>query len=197
MEYLKKYWAYSLLSLIMSLAIQLILLIPPTSLSRLIDSYIPNKNMSMIYLSVLFMVGIPFLSTIMQTFYTYKVWLLIKTLSITVKNDVFKNILNQPISFFKNKTIGELVSYCNVDTADIFWFWILDIPELISQILTMIAIFVIMVKTSLPLFLIVLISLPTAILLSIIFGKHRRNKSIFCERNKGISRRFSVVLWSI
>lgn len=197
-EEIKKYWKFAIISFILVMIIQLINLIPPQIMKRIIDVNIPNKNIKATYISIGLLVGIPIISNILTVFYNYILFKTIKKFSYKIRKDVFKNLLNQHIAFFNKSKVGELSSYCNQDITEFVFFWLMDIPKLLSNVLTFIVILYVLFSINLKITFISLLSIPIVIIPSLFLGK-KLNKygktllSLKAESNQVITESFKNI----
>lgn len=103
-ELLKKESRYPLYfgcSLILLLFVNGLGIITPILYENIIDVYLPTQNIKGILWSCLFMVFIPFVSTCLDTLYTYFAFVKVKELAFKIKCQLFEKLLNQPMPFFK------------------------------------------------------------------------------------------------
>ncbi|EQB86004.1 ABC-type multidrug transport system fused ATPase/permease subunit [Clostridium punense] len=174
-----KYYLYFGLSLILLLIMNLLAIIPPKLFQNIVDLYIPNKNLKSIYITTAVMVLIPFLSTTIDTYFTYVVWVKVKELSFIVKSRIFSKLLNQPMSFYKDNDSGKLASYLAIDTSNFFYFWLHDLPTAISSGIMSIVILVLLYKISPLITIIMVLAGPAAVLPSFFLGK--KSQSLAAE----------------
>lgn len=166
-----KYYLYFGLSLVLLLIMNLIAIIPPKLFQNIVDLYIPEKNLKSIYVTTAVMVLIPFLSTTIDTYFTYVVWVKVKELSFTVKSRIFSKLLNQPMSFYKDNDSGKLASYLGIDISDFFNFWLHDLPMAISSGVMIIIILILLFRISPMITIIIALAGPMAVLPSYFLGK--------------------------
>lgn len=170
-----KYYLYFLLSLVLLFLSDILAIIPPKLFQSIVDIYIPVKNLKSIYIVTAIMVLIPFLSTSINTCFTYIVWVKVKELSFKVKSKIFSKLLNQPMNFFKDNDSGRLASYLGVDTSDFFYFWLHDLPLSISSGVMIIIIFIMLYRISPITTIVMILSCPMAVLPSFLLGKKAQN----------------------
>lgn len=166
-----KYYLYFGLSLVLLLIMNLIAIIPPKLFQNIVDLYIPEKNLKSIYVTTAVMVLIPFLSTTIDTYFTYVVYVKVKELSFTLKSKIFSKLLNQPMSFYKDNDSGKLASYLGVDISDFFYFWLHDLPTAISSCVMIVIILILLFRISPMITIIIALAGPAAVLPSYFLGK--------------------------
>ena len=132
---LPHFWLYSVLSVIMSLVIELVGLIPPILMQRIIDIAIPSKNIRSILIAIVWFCAIPLISTILTTFYRYILAISCRKFGQRLSIKGFQNLIYQPISYFDYTNSSELATYCRSEALNYVIFWVIDIPQLLSTML--------------------------------------------------------------
>ncbi|WP_283592072.1 ABC transporter transmembrane domain-containing protein [Clostridium butanoliproducens] len=170
-----KYYLYFMLSLVLLFSSDILAIIPPKLFQSIVDIYILAKKLKSIYIVTAIMVLIPFLSTSINTYFTYIVWVKVKELSFKVKSKIFSKLLNQPMKFFKDNDSGKLASYFGVDTTDFFYFWLHDLPMSISSSVMIIIIFILLYRISPITTIVMILSCSMVVLPSFLLGKKAQN----------------------
>ena len=132
---LPHFWIYSVLSAFMALALQLIGLIPPILMQKIIDIAIPSKNIRSILIAILWFCAIPLISTVLTTLYKYILAISCRKFGQQLSIKGFQNLIYQPISYFDHTNSSELATYCRNEAMSYVIFWVIDIPQLIATIL--------------------------------------------------------------
>ena len=133
---LPHFWLFCVLSAVMALAIQIIGLIPPILMQRIIDVAIPSKSARDILLSILWFCIIPICATSLSTFYQYILAISCRRFGQSLSMKGFQNLLYQPLSYFDSVNSSELATYCRQEAMNYVIFWIIDIPQLIATLLS-------------------------------------------------------------
>lgn len=135
MRELPYFWLHCIVSGVIALLIQIIGLIPPIIMQRIIDNSIPSKNTRDILIAIIWFCAIPLLSTALTTFYKYRLAIVCRKFGQQLSIRGFRNLVYQPISYFDHENSSELATYCRNEALSYVIFWVIDIPQLISAIL--------------------------------------------------------------
>lgn len=160
---MKKNLKYMVISFLIIMSSQLLVLVPPKILQSIIDQYIPNKQISKIYLSIIIFCMIPLIITLINSIFYYYTATIIRKLGFKMRNEVFLNVLKQPLKFFKDSKSGELANYCR-DASELLKFFLFDVPTFLSNILIFIVIFLILFKINQVIAIMQLLVIPVIIL---------------------------------
>lgn len=195
---IKKYWVFGVISCVMLLLMQLVSLIPPLVMKKIIDNYIPNKDLRGTYLSIIIFCLIPVILTLCNALYRYILMLKIKKFSFNIKKNVFKNLLQQPMSFFMQNKSGELAAYCTKDVTEFVYFWLIDIPSIVCNIIMIVTTFIILFNISPTISILQLLYIPVVILPMTFLGKKLKEcaKKIMeynAKSNQVITESFNIV----
>lgn len=195
---IKKYWVFGVISCVMLLLMQLVSLIPPLVMKKIIDNYIPNKDLRGTYLSIIIFCLIPVILTLCNALYRYILMLKIKKFSFNIKKNVFKNLLQQPMSFFMQNKSGELAAYCTKDVTEFVYFWLIDIPSIVCNIIMVVTTFIILFNISPKISILQLLYIPVVILPMTFLGKKLKEcaKKIMeynAKSNQVITESFNIV----
>lgn len=164
----------AMFSTFFNLVLSLGKLLPIIWLPKIIDEYIPNKDMLEVLHSLLIMVGVPLILVILYTIYKYYLITKTRTYSLEVTKEVISKIIRQPISFFDKEDTGELVNKSSNDVNDLIMLWIFDYPQLISSLVSIVVILYLLARANVFLLLLNLLYLPFLILLMKVVGKKMR-----------------------
>ncbi len=133
---LPHFWLFCVLSAIMALVIQMLGLVPPILMQRIIDVAIPAKNTGEVLVSILWFCVIPIGATSLSTFYQYILAISCRKFGQGLSIKGFRNLLYQPLSYFDSVNSSELAAYCRNEALSYVVFWIIDIPQLIATLLS-------------------------------------------------------------
>lgn len=168
----------------MSLAIVLAVISPlrPYLIKVSVDKYISNNLLTgLIWISV-FQFGMLLVESLLRFWFTYRTNWLGQTVVNDLRNTVFKKILHQDISFYDNTPIGTLTTRTVNDIEAINDVFSEGIISIVADIMTIVAIIIVMLITDWRLTLICLATFPLLILATWWF-KEAVNKSFQRVRN--------------
>jgi len=168
---------YIIMAFIATLIIQLLALIPPQIMRRIIDTYIVDKDMKAIYISIVFMVGIPILSTLINVIYTSTNAWAAKKISTGLNRKIFLNNIRQPLAFFDENKSGELTTYSGAEFAGFINFWLIDVPNALVNLIIIVFILVSLFKINSTVTLIQILSVPL-FLIPTIYLSNRTEKYV-------------------
>ena len=180
-ELLKKESRYPLYfgcSLILLLFVNGLGIITPMLYENIIDVYLPAQDIRGILWSCLFMVVIPFVSTCLDTMYTYFAFVKVKELAFKIKCQLFEKLLNQPMPFFKTHDSGQLAGYLGTDVMDFFYYWIHDLPGVICSWMIAIIILALLFKMSPIITFVIMSAIPLTVIPGSITGKWLNHLSV-------------------
>lgn len=122
------------LSFILALAVQLISLVPPLIMQRIIDQLIPAGNLRDVTISVLFFIAIPILMTAANTFYKYILAVVARRSGRALTLAAFANVLQQRMPYFDRTNSSELATLIRQETMKYVMFWLADLPQLAANV---------------------------------------------------------------
>lgn len=125
-----------------TLVIEVFALIPIAVMPRIIDVYVPQKNISMILISLFLFCGIPVAMSLLNTFFQHYIMMGSYRIAFKINNSCFEKLLYQPISFFDESYSTELAHKCSQEAQDLIGYKIFTIPKLISNLIICIVILV-------------------------------------------------------
>lgn len=174
---LPRFWLYATFSGIISLMIQVIGLIPTILMQRIIDRYIPNKEVKMIVLYIILFCCIPLAATLLSGFYRYQIAIICRNMGLQLAIKGFTNLTYQPVSYFDKENSSELATYCRGESIQYIVFWMIDIPQLIATGICGILVFSYLVCLNWVVALFLLLYIPVAFLPSNGFANKVKNLS--------------------
>lgn len=166
------------------LAIVLAVLAPvrPYLIQLSVDHYISNKLLQGLITITVIQLGILLLESVLRFVFMYTTNWLGQTVVNDIRQNVFKKIVHQQLSFFDNTPIGTLTTRTVNDIEAINDIFSEGLISIIADVLTIIAIMVIMLYTDWRLTLVSLAVFPVLILATYFF-KESVNKSFHQVRN--------------
>lgn len=124
---------YIMLSFIFALAVQLISLVPPLIMQRIIDQLIPAGNLRDVAVSVVFFIAIPIVMTAGNTFYKYLLAVVARKSGRALTLQAFANVLHQRMPYFDKTNSSELATFIRQETMKYVMFWLADLPQLVAN----------------------------------------------------------------
>jgi ATP-binding cassette subfamily B multidrug efflux pump len=166
------------------LAVVLALLAParPYLIQLSVDHYIANKLLQGLILVTVIQLGILLLESLLRFVFMYTTNWLGQTVVNDIRQNVFRKIIHQQLSYFDNTPIGTLTTRTVNDIEAINDIFSEGLISIIADVLTIIAIMGIMFVTDWRLTLISLAVFPVLILATYFF-KESVNKSFHQVRN--------------
>ena len=176
LSYMKKYWLQLILVLICILVSAVAGVAGSTFLQTLIDDYISpmllngSRDFSglasaLIKLDVLYAAGI--LGTL---FYNRLMVVVAQGILKTIRDQMFSHMQTLPIRFFDTHASGDVMSLYTNDTDTLRQMLAQSVPQIFSSIVTVIAVFVAMVRLSIWLTLFVLVFVALMMLITKFVG---------------------------
>lgn len=165
MIYLKKeIRKKSIIYFMFYLILQSLALLSPLIMQKIVDDYIPQKNVQGIIVGIIAFILIPLISTIMRSFYNYFMLKYIQKLSHNIDIKVMENIVYQGYCFYDEENSLKLLSYSSQEARDYIYFYIEDLPQMIVNTILCICIIVYMIFVNSIIGLIQLLYFPLCFL---------------------------------
>lgn len=168
---LPRFWTYILFSFLLALLIHLIGLLPPILMQKIIDDYIPNKDMYNTLSAIIWFSIIPIVMVTLSTFYNYKLNVVGRKLGGRLTLLGFEKLIYQSTSYFEEKNSSELAAYCKSEAMKYIVFWIFDIPKLIANIVSGLIVFFILIKINIYIALMLILYIPILLVPSNMLAK--------------------------
>ena len=159
------------LSLCLAIVSQLIGLIPPLIMEKIIDELFPRGALTKVMQSIALFVLIPVLMTVMNTLYKYFLAVIARKSGRALTLRAFENILNQKMKYFDESKSGELATFVRQETMKYVMFWVADLPQLLANILVSVIVILYVGSIHWLLAIILLLYYPIAFFPSNYFGK--------------------------
>jgi len=186
---LKRIFSYttpyrSRLIISISLAIVLAALAPvrPYLIQKSVDEYVVHKMLHLLINITIIQFGILIIESLLRFIFMYITNWLGQTVVNDLRQDVFKKVIHQNLSFYDNTPIGTLTTRTVNDIEAINDIFSEGLISIIADVLTIIAIIAIMFYTDWKLTLVSLAAFPLLILATYFF-KESVNKSFHQVRN--------------
>ncbi len=150
-------------------------IIGPYLIGRAIDLYIlPRKFASFLNFLIL-LGGIYLLSSFLAWFQGYIMLKTTQRLVFTLRNDLFNKFHSLPVKFFDLRPYGDLMSRITNDIDNLSMVLSTSVIQFFSAITTLTGIIIMMLRISIPMTFVSLITIPLTILLTDFISKRTRN----------------------
>ena len=176
LSYMKKYWLQLILVLISILVSAVAGVAGSTFLQTLIDDYISpmllngSRDFSGLA-SALIKLGVLYAAGILGTlFYNRLMVVVAQGILKTIRDQMFSHMQTLPIRFFDTHASGDVMSLYTNDTDTLRQMLAQSVPQIFSSIVTVIAVFVAMVRLSIWLTLFVLVFVALMMLITKFVG---------------------------
>lgn len=186
---LKRIFAYTLpyrsrliTSLLLAIVLAVLAPVRPYLIQYSVDKFVINKMLAALIEITLIQLGILLVESVLRFVFMYITNWLGQTVVNDLRKDVFKKVIHQNLSYFDNTPIGTLTTRTVNDIEAINDIFSEGLISIIADILTIIAIIVVMWCTDWKLTLISLAAFPLLILATYFF-KESVNKSFHQVRN--------------
>lgn len=189
---------FSIVIAIFCVALSVLLnLLPPLIYREIIDSAIPNKDMSELTSLVSLIIGVILLSVLIGLAEEYFVSRFGAGMVFDIRTHLYQHIQRLPMSFFSKVERGELLSRFNTDLMNIQVAMARTIPSIVANVITLILAASFMLYINWKLTLISLITIPFyfSILYFVTKAINKKSATAFKygdELNSKISEDFSV-----
>jgi len=150
------------ISIFVSIIIQLLSLISPFIMGKIVDDYLPEGNAGKIIGGIVLFVLIPMISISLQTLYNYYTIKFIRKKGHEVSLRVMENLIYQDASFYDRENSLEILSYAGGEALDYIQFYISDLGSYYVNFAIGIVIFFILCRINIFLGLLQLLYIPLA-----------------------------------
>ena len=176
LSYMKKYWLQLILVLICILVSAVAGVAGSTFLQTLIDDYISpmllngSRDFSGLA-SALIKLGVLYAAGILGTLFDNRLMVVVaQGILKTIRDQMFSHMQTLPIRFFDTHASGDVMSLYTNDTDTLRQMLAQSVPQIFSSIVTVIAVFVAMVRLSIWLTLFVLVFVALMMLITKFVG---------------------------
>ena len=173
-KYVKPEFKIISLSVIMSVVITALSLVPPYITKMLVDDVIPSKNKQALYIIVAFLLG----TYIIQYLFSAIRGTLLRragdSIVANLRNDVFEKAQHLPMKFYDKTSTGSVINRISNDTSNLQAFILRITQDVITQLFLLVGIVIIMITMNWKLSLLSLIPVPFVVYASRKFGRKIR-----------------------
>lgn len=159
-HYLRPYWHWALLSLVLTLVVTGLGLLPPKLMQLLLDKAIPHKNLTLLWRLCGLLLGVYLLNTLFSFARTYLMSWLGQRVLYDMRSELYQHLQRLSLSFYDNHRTGQLMSRITGDVGMLEGFLIHGIPQFFVDLLTLFGIGFVLFQTDPKLALIALAPTP-------------------------------------
>ena len=173
-KYVKPEIKVIILSVVMSVMITALSLVPPYVTKMLVDDIIPDKNKKMLYIIVAFLFGTYLVHYLLSAVRGALLRRAGDSIVADLRNDVFEKAQHLPMKFYDKTSTGSVINRISSDTNNLQAFILRITQEVVTQLFLLIGIIVIMITMNWKLSLLSLIPVPFVVYASRKFGRKIR-----------------------
>lgn len=173
-NYLNRQRSALVMVYIFTLLSSLIALFGPYLIGVTIDNYIVPKDYAGLIQICLIMLAIYLLGALITWVQAYVMTGLSQRTVLALRKDLFAKYQQLPISFFDQRSNGELMSRATNDIENVSTTLNQSVTQLLSSIVTLAGSLIIMILLNIPLTIVALISIPLALTVTRQIAKHTR-----------------------
>ena len=173
-KYVKPEIKVIILSVVMSVMITALSLVPPYVTKMLVDDIIPDKNKKMLYIIVAFLFGTYLVQYLLSAVRGALLRRAGDSIVADLRNDVFEKAQHLPMKFYDKTSTGSVINRISSDTNNLQAFILRITQEVVTQLFLLIGIIVIMITMNWKLSLLSLIPVPFVVYASRKFGRKIR-----------------------
>ena len=173
-KYVKPEIKAIILSVVMSVMITALSLVPPYVTKMLVDDIIPDKNKKMLYIIVAFLFGTYLVQYLLSAVRGALLRRAGDSIVADLRNDVFEKAQHLPMKFYDKTSTGSVINRISSDTNNLQAFILRITQEVVTQLFLLIGIVVIMITMNWKLSLLSLIPVPFVVYASRKFGRKIR-----------------------
>lgn len=156
-------------------------LLNPLLFGNIINGIV-DKSIDSIYINVLLMCSVYFISIIIDYIYNMMLLKLTTHMEISMKENIFSSILNMSYTDFINYDKGQLINNIEID-SNVFSTLILNNINVVLSVLNMFVSIVLMIYISPILTVVIFLTVPVTGLVYLISGKKIKHKDIEYKSN--------------
>ncbi len=191
MKYVKPYQGIFYITALLSVILASLSLVKPVLIQHTIDDYIKALDGNGLWLMTMLLIGILFVESIFQYFFTFLGNLLGQNVIKDLRNQTFEHVIKFKLKHFDKTPIGQLVTRTVSDIETIAEMFAGGILVIIGDLLKIIAVLICMFYINWDLALITLIPIPILLFATSVFKKVI--KKAFQEVREQVSRLNSFV----
>ena len=174
------------LSFLFSIIIKLISLIPGLLMKDIVDRWIPEGNIKNCLLYITLFILIPILLAVGNAVYQYVIIVNGRNMSKKLSTLGFEKQVYQPLTYFDQNKSAELASYCRSESTKYILFWIMDVPCIISGLVSGITVFIYIAHYNIYFALAMILYIPILLLPNKFFSKRIEDFSKRIIKNNSI-----------
>ncbi len=159
-HYLRPYWHWAVLSLLLTLLVTGLSLMPPKLMQLLLDEAIPRKNMKLLWQLSALLLGVYLVNTVISFARTYLMSWLGQKVLYDMRSELYQHLQRLSLSFYDTHRTGQLMSRITGDVGMLEGFLIHSIPQFFVDLLTLFGIGFVLFQTNWKLALISLAPTP-------------------------------------
>ncbi len=169
--YAKPYTGKLIACMILSIFTTAMSLVPPYITGYMVDNVLPNKNLGMLYKTILILLCVYILQYTVTAFRSYLLRLTGDKIVFGLKKDIYEKAQFLPLSFYDKTSTGSVINRINSDTSAIQNFVLKVTQEAVVQLFTLVGILIIMLSLNWKLTLFSLVPIPIVAIIGKVFGK--------------------------
>jgi len=162
--YLKPYWPYALLNLVLMFVLTGVSLAPPYLTKMLLDDVFPHKNMRLLFVVLGALLACNLLSSVLGATRSYMMTWLQQRIVLGLRTQLYQYLHRLSLSFYDRQGTGHLIQRIMSDTANLQTFIANGLQEIIEHVMTIGIICTIMFSMDWKLALITLGPVPLIVL---------------------------------
>ncbi len=166
-RYLRPYWYWALLSLVLTLLVTGLSLLPPKLMQLLLDKAIPQKNMSLLWHLCGLLLGVYLITAVISFIRTYLMSWLGQKVLYDMRSELYHHLQRLSLSFYDHHRTGQLMSRITGDVGMLEGFLIHSIPQFFVDLLTLFGIGFVLFQTDTKLALIALAPSPLLFVMTV------------------------------
>jgi ATP-binding cassette subfamily B protein len=163
-QYARPYWGLLLLVLFTITITSLLELIPPLLYRELIDTVIPDRDISRLNLLALGMIGIPILSGLIGVAERYFSAKAGEGIIFDLRQQMYEHLQRMSLRFFTHTKSGEIISRFNNDVVGAQDAFTGTLPDIVTSVITLVSTLAVMISIEWRLALLSVIVLPLFLL---------------------------------
>ena len=171
MKYLLPEKGKLITSVILSVIITALALVPPYITGMMVDTVIPGKDIRMLIIVILCLLSVYAVQYLLSFFKAYFLRLAGNKMIVELKKDIYAKAQYLPMSFYDKTSTGSVITRVNSDAVILQNFILRISQEGITQLFLLVGIALIMLLMNWQLTLLSLIPVPLVVLGGRIFGK--------------------------
>ncbi len=166
-RYLRPYWHWALLSLVLTLIVTGLSLLPPKLMQLLLDKAIPKKDLKLLWHLCGLLLSVYLINAAFSFARTYLMSWLGQRVLYDMRSELYQHLQRLSLSFYDNHRTGQLMSRITGDVGMLEGFLIHSIPQFFVDLLTLFGIGFVLFQTDVKLALIALAPTPLLFLMSV------------------------------